>query len=503
MKKNFLFKLLIPLLVFILNYQESTAQLIFNGQVRTRTEYRDGQGTLPEGHLTPSFFTSQRTRLNLGYNSEHWKLFSSIQDVRVWGMDASTISNLEGNKLFLHEGWGELIFNDTLYLKKIKNLSLKIGRQEIAYDDERLLGSLGWLQQSRRHDAAILKFAHGAWTADIGVAFNQNREKKNAGNLYAGVPLNQIGTDSANIATPAGTNFITNMYKSMQYLYVSKEFGFTKATFLFFKDDFQKPGSTSVRPVKGTNCRVTVGGNIFATLMRKHKIDATFYYQGNKDRTGKTMDAYMAALSTQFLLGRKFTTGPGAEYLSGENTTKATNVNHRFDPLYGTPHKFWGYMDYFYVADPYGVNGNNNLSPGLVNFYWKSRYKLRDNLTAALDIHEFYAGNKVIDVVNPTETLNKRLGTELDFVLTYNMTKNVSIEGGYSIMLATTTMGKLKRAGTQTASALANVPYIDKRNNGNWAYLMITIRPDFLFQINDKLKMLDALKKDVDQLKAK
>jgi hypothetical protein len=33
--------------------------------------------------------------------------------------------------------------------------------------------------------------------------------------------------------------------------------------------------------------------------------------------------------------------------------------------------------------------------------------------------------------------------------------------------------------------------------------MMITIRPDFLFQINDKLKTLDALKKDVDQLKAK
>jgi hypothetical protein len=503
MKKNFLIKLFALLLIFNLHYGESSAQFILSGQVRTRTEYRDGQGTLPERHLTPSFFTSQRTRLNVGYNSDHWKLFSAVQDIRVWGMDASTISNMEGNRLYLHEGWGEIIFNDTLYLKKIKNLSLKIGRQEISYDDERLLGGLNWLQQARRHDAAILKFAHKTWTVDVGAAFNQNREKKNAGNLYAGTPLPQIGTDSVNVAAAAGTNAIGVMYKSMQYLYLSKEFGFTKANFLFFKDDFQKPGSTTARTVKGTNCRVTVGGNIFATLMRKHKIDATFYYQGNKDRTGKVMDAYMACLSTQFLLGRKFTTGPGVDYLSGDNTTKVNTVNHRFDPLYGTPHKFWGYADYFYVADPYGVSGNNNLSPGLLNLYWRSRYKLRDNLTAALDLHEFYAGNKVADVANPGQTLDKRLGTEIDLVLTYNMTKNVSIEGGYSLILGTNTMDKLKRAGTQTAGATASVPYVDKRNIGNWAYLMITIRPDFLFAINDKLKSIDALKKDVDQLKAK
>jgi hypothetical protein len=36
----------------------------------------------------------------------------SIQDVRVWGQDASTISNADGNKLMLHEGWADLtLFN--------------------------------------------------------------------------------------------------------------------------------------------------------------------------------------------------------------------------------------------------------------------------------------------------------------------------------------------------------------------------------------------------------
>ncbi|MFL5731543.1 MAG: alginate export family protein [Cytophagaceae bacterium] len=508
MKNRILFKLLKILFILLLFNTGSFAQLTMTAQVRTRTEFRNGQGTLPESHVTPSLFTSQRTRLNVGYTMDHLKLFTAIQDVRVWGMDASTISNMDGNRLYLHEGWGEIIFNDTTYLKKIKNLSLKIGRQELVYDDERLLGNLNWLQQARRHDAAVLKFSHKTWTVDAGAAFNQQREKKNTGNLYTGVPFSQVGTDSVNVAAAAGSNFIGTMYKSMQFLYIAKEIAFTKATFLFFKDDFQKPLSSLPGKVptfqKGTNDRITVGGNIFATIMRKHKVDATFFYQGNKDKVGNTMDAYMACLSTQFAIGRKFNTGPGVDYLSGNNSRQTTAVNHRFDPLYGTPHKFWGYMDYFYVADPYGYKGNNNKSPGLLNFYWKSKYRLRDNMIASLDLHEFYAGNTVADELNTAQNMNRRLGTEIDFVLNYNMTKQIGLEFGYGLMLGTPTMDRLKRSGAQTAGATVDVPYIDKKDVGNWAYLMITIRPDLLSQITTKLldltKSTDSLRKDVDAL---
>jgi hypothetical protein len=165
-------------------------------------------------------------------------------------------------------------------------------------------------------------------------------------------------------------------------------------------------------------------------------------------------------------------------------------------------------MDYFYVADPYGYKGNNNKSPGLLNFYWKSKYKLRDNLVVSLDAHEFYAGNTVADESNLSQNLNRRLGTEIDFVLAYNMTKSIGIEAGYGLMIATQSMDKLKRTGAQTfgtkvIGATADIPtFTDKKNIGNWAYLMITIRPDLLSQIATKLvdltKSVDGLRKDVD-----
>src|SRR6187200_2977006 len=124
MKNNFLFKLILPLLLLFAGMFESRAQLVLNGQYRTRTEYRDGQGTLPTKGPEGSFFTSQRTRLNIGFNADRFKLYTSIQDIRVWGMDASSISNMDGSRLYLHEGWGEIIFSDTSKLfKKVKNFS--------------------------------------------------------------------------------------------------------------------------------------------------------------------------------------------------------------------------------------------------------------------------------------------------------------------------------------------------------------------------------------------
>jgi hypothetical protein len=109
----------------------------------------------------PAFFTSQRTRLNAGYKGYRTQFFVAVQDVRVWGQDASTnnrITNQGLNGLMLHEAWGEISLLDTNQTKLGKEFAFKIGRQEFLYDDSRVLGNLDWLQQARRHDAALIKY---------------------------------------------------------------------------------------------------------------------------------------------------------------------------------------------------------------------------------------------------------------------------------------------------------------------------------------------------------
>src|SRR6188474_1580293 len=96
------------LLCLLLYTQLASAQLCVLGQIRTRTEYRDGFGTLSPKTNTPAFFTSQRSRLSFRYAAPRVVFQTTLQDVRVWGQDAATISTSDGNKLGLHEAWAEI-----------------------------------------------------------------------------------------------------------------------------------------------------------------------------------------------------------------------------------------------------------------------------------------------------------------------------------------------------------------------------------------------------------
>jgi hypothetical protein len=431
------------------------AQLSVSGQIRTRTEYRDGQGAPVVETASPAIFTSQRSRLNIGYSGYRFKIYTSVQDVRVWGQDASminrtTIDAYDG--LMLHEAWGELSLVDTG--KVVKNFSLKIGRQELVYDDVRLLGNLDWLQQARRHDALLLKFDHNGWTAHLGAAYNQNSEKK-SGTTYAG-------------AAPAGaspgyaitTNGLGAMYKSMQFLYVGRKLHFGNASLLMFKDDFSKftvdPEDATKTPIyeKGVWSRYTMGINVFGTAMRKISFGLSAFSQRGKFREGTALNEYLLSANAMYALGRKVSIGPGIDVTSGDGKTPFK----RFDPLYGTPHKFWGFMDYFYVADAFGS------ANGLLNYYWKMKFKPKDNLTLALDVHKFSLPHKITNTDG--QSIERNLGTEIDFVVTYNMTKAVSLEGGYCVMRSTDTMLSAK---------VKNAPSADRLST--WGYFMINIRP--------------------------
>ena len=430
------------------------AQFTISGQVRTRTELRNGQGTVQQADTVPALFTSQRTRLNLGYSGYRYKIFTAIQDVRVWGQDASTINRTTSDPndgLMIHEAWAEISLVDTG--KVVKNFTLKVGRQELLYDDSRLLGNLDWLQQARRHDAALLKFDHKGWTVHLGAAYNQNAERK-SNTIYNGVPVGYT----------AGTNGITAEYKSMQFLYASRKFYFGNATFLAFKDDFSKyhfaPADVNkTTPIyeQGVWSRYTIGANMFGTAVRKIGFSLSGFYQGGNYRDGTALHEYFLSAAASYAATRKFSVGPGVDVTSGNNGSDPTKKNQRFDPLYGTPHKFWGNMDYFYVADGFGSNG-------LMDYYLKGRYKAKDNLTLSLDAHQFSLSDAVL--AQDGTAMSKTLGTEFDFVLVFAPTKAISIETGYCTMFSTPTLTSAKVKNVSKAAEVST-----------WAYFMLTIKP--------------------------
>jgi hypothetical protein len=78
------------------------AQISLTGQLRTRAEDRNGYGNLVTNDAQQASFISQRTRLIFGYKWDLLTIGTSLQDVRVFGADASSISATD-NRLFLHE----------------------------------------------------------------------------------------------------------------------------------------------------------------------------------------------------------------------------------------------------------------------------------------------------------------------------------------------------------------------------------------------------------------
>lgn len=445
----------------VLSQNEAKAQLTATGQIRERTELRSGQGTLQKDGDKAGLFTSQRARLNIGFTGYRFKIYTSLQDVRVWGQDASSINRTTteaNNGILFHEAWGEIMLADTT--STIQNISLKVGRQEISYDDQKVLGGLDWLQQGRRHDAIVFKFANKGWIADVGAAFNQNKEL-NTGTVYNGVPT----------AYGAGTNGIGTMYKSFQYAYLGKKFSFGDVSFLFFKDDFNKYTSvTSGTPAvttkvygEGVWSRNTTGFYFNTNPTRKINLTGSVYHQGGKDKEGRSMSANLASVTSTLQVGRKLFVGPGIDYLSGTDGTKAvtaTSESNLFDPLYGTPHKFWGSMDYFYAANGFGKQG-------LLNYFFKVKYNAKDNLTFLLDVHAFEAANTLSNGAGGK--LDSYLGTELDLLVKYNLTKMINIEAGYSIMKATNSMA---------SAAVKNITTPDL--TPQFAYVMLNIKPNFL-----------------------
>jgi Alginate export len=522
-RKSFIASVGVLLFFSLFSYESVIAQFSLTAQLRTRTEVRNGFGNLVLKGSKSAVFTSQRTRLSFGYKWDRMTIGVSVQDVRVWGQDASTISNADGNKLMLHEGWADLTLankaDTTIKFKVFDLMSLKVGRQELIYDDSRLLGNLDWLQQGRRHDMALLKTVHKGFQVDIGFAYNQNSDafgitntsyvpanvppyvKNSVGELVPTpgglLPLAGLGNPSINSSktgspvwmNPPTTNGGNQDYKTFTSLYLSRKFGQTKFSGLFFNDNFGKyrldsvgssssgyvygrrfvsAGPADIFDYSGLHHRYTYGLMINHTIgnasgLGKIALQAAYYAQSGKNRDGLKMDkAFHYTLSATYQKG-KISVTPGYDVLSGNDAT--TSEDEKFDPLYGTPHRHWGYMDYFYV-------GTGSPAGGLNNPYLKLKYT-GNSLSFGVDFHNFFLNKDMKK--GDGSFVKKQLGNELDFILNYNMNKFTNIELGYAAMMASESMPFAKGQATTDVAADAY------RKSGNWFYAMLRFAPDFFY----------------------
>ena len=409
------------------------AQFTLSGEVRPRMEYLHGYSTLTDKDADPAGFTSQRTRINFNYSNDRVKMGVSMQDVFLWGNQPQLFST--SNTFSVHQAWGQYFLTPSL--------SLKLGRQELSYDDERIFGRSNWDQQGRSHDVALLRY-DGMLRIDIGAAFNQDRYHL------------------------SGAYYRLHEYKMMQFVWLNTDIADDLSlSLLFLNNGYQRDkdmfNDDKVDEKKHTIFNQTVGGRIVYTP-GDFNFHASGYYTIGKDNTDRDLEAYYVGLGADYSLNNDWTFGIGWELLSGTDQKDMIEnpdgyKNRSFNPFYGTSHKFNGYMDYF------NTSGNWANSVGLNDLFAMVQFSsgaFEVNLTG----HAFMTAADVIKDGNVDEKMESYLGTEIDLTMSYKLSKTSNVVLGYSQMIGSETLQALKGG--------------DKNACNNWAYVMFTFKPVFL-----------------------
>jgi hypothetical protein len=404
--------------------EEIKETLTLSLEFRPRTEFRNGYRKLRAEETKPAFFTDQRSRLYLNYQREGFIFHTSIQDIRVWGEDdpRSTEGTLQ-------------VFEAYVEPTLAKNLSVRIGRQKIMYDNQRLFAQNDWRQNGGAHDGVRFMYYTPRLQTDLIGAFNQ-----------------EAGAHERFFATDFSPDF--SNYKTL-FAYFLKYKATDNITFTAINasDGFQDKANP-----RENHFRFTSGGrgeythkNLYLTLAA--------YYQYGKKPDGHKVQAYYYQPEASYKLPKHWTFRLGAEVFSGDNGTKNEEVSHSFDALYGVNHRFLGSMDYF-TRFPGDLNNAGLIAPYLFIFY-----DVTKKMTLRADYHLFYSQNKLL----VEGQLNEQyLGFENDLLLAYAPNTYTSLNLGFSYSLMTEGMEVVKPGGNSDLLQ-------------TWAFFMVTFKPQ-LFQ---------------------
>jgi hypothetical protein len=405
-------------------------ELTLDAQLMTRGEIRRG-GLITQDKVQDAEkanFIVERTRLAVGYKRDVLSMRVNIQHVGLWGAEG------EGKNLDLHEAWAQL----SKY-----GLFVKVGRQELCYDDERILGRNDWSMAGYSHD--VLKFGyegHGH-QAHAFLAYNQNNKNMYGGTYYSGGYL---------------------PYKSMQgvwYHYDVPKFPLGASLL------FMNIGMECGVPTNHHTVNQQLYGGYLSFNPGRFSTQMSYYRQSGRASLDYTsgadvpLKAWMGNVRAQYDISNMFSAYAGFDYISGDESfvvpdpghigmTQHTELNS-FTTLLGSTRNFYGAMDFFYVSTYFST-----YSPGLQHLYGGTVVRPLKNLSVDLGYHYMATATKI-------SGLNMTLGHNVELSASYQLMKDVSISAGYSYMSGTYTMERLKRS---TAD-----------HKLRWGWLMLVVSP--------------------------
>lgn len=346
-----------------------------SGQVLLRYRHAEGHDFW-SGGVTDT--VRQRTRVGLHLMfAERVGAFIQLQDVRTWGEEADTLGDYSADGLDLHQGF--------LCVPLTDGMKLKIGRQEVSYLNDRLIGNVAWLEQARSFDAARWSYQAGAVVADAFYA----RTRDAAPSDFAGV-----------------TDVLAGFF---QYT-VSPAF---------------VPALVAVVDIGGPSDRTRFTAGLHATGALDFGLGYSLegYYQGGSAAGDVSYAAFLAALHARYTVksvGAKPFVELFAELVSGDDDPGDTDEKS-FDTLFATNHKFYGEMDFFLNLPA------NTAKRGLVDLGLALGAAPADNVTVQLTGHLFSAADD--------QGGDGAYGTEIDLKGTWKANAHLAFDLLYAVFL--------------------------------------------------------------------
>ena len=414
------------------------------GQFRVRYEVKENAGSFPNRDFLSGLDNSNeyflfRTKAHLGWSPVGW--FNAF----VQGRDAQAVSDnrpvTETDTFDLHQAF--LRFGDP----KQFPLSLKVGRQELLYGDERFAGISDWSNFGRSFDAVKLRFENELFWAD---AFT--------GRLVL------ARDDHFNVANDY--DWFSGVYASTRKLAPWQD------TDLFFlARNVEAHSPTAITPTlggPGPRDIYTVGTRWKSVPDKLGNWDYAFEAVGQFggiNSSGARLDHQAFAVNATGGYTWKSASGAprlalGYDFGSGDGNPR-DGKNETFEPLFGTNHRLYGLMDVF---------GSRNMHiPRL-----SGSIKPAQDMTVTLDWLGFWMADTA-DFLYPeagagrsqngygrNPGFSSAVGHELDLVLNWRAASWGQLQAGYGHFFAGQYIRQSAAAGGRST------------DDADWVYLQTT-----------------------------
>lgn len=368
-------------------------------EARFRFETRDNKD-LNSSISDHNSFTGSRVRLNVGFEpSENLKAFIQPQFSEIWGQGAASLAGngtitggvvnsggLSDPSISMHQAYANW--------KMCEHFRTIIGRQELIYGDEVVIGPVGFSNVGRSFDAVLLRRTYEKNTTDF--FYSKIADDDVAGSFYKG-EFDFVGLNSA--------------FSNISSIDAIDVYGF------YLRD-------------RRTSSPTTFNFGTFG-LRIKDKIKSFDYrFEGNTqfgEHLGNDMFAYMFDAEAGYTMDVQQGLRLGAEINRASGDKSSSSTFTRYHQLFPTVHRWLGYMDLF---------GRQNIQSGVLHTF----LKINKKWSASADMHSFWRVEEqdvIYSIVTETPyagqaavatTGKKHVGEELDLVLSYNPIEFVALQ---------------------------------------------------------------------------